>query len=344
MGKKLAVIIGAGASFDLIPLNQGNEISNVAYRPPLTDQLFNLHPHLQTILNTYPKAHTAIGILKGKLAIKRKKPLEELLRELKESEQESQRQQFRQLPLLLQRLFGRMSLLYCHHPINYASLVSITQHSNISEVAYITLNYDLFLEHAIQAEYIASFDRLENYIPADKKWKLIKLHGSANWGRKIKDKAIRNGGSEINALLENVAFMNLDNDLQDQYLIDKSYRQEIPKATSLYPALSVPVDGEYKMNCPPEHLEAVKKFLKDCQEVLIIGISGRDQDLLELLNDSLPPSFTMNIVSHDNVEEVADRFRKVSSKMRQAGYRTYNRGFSDFIESGELENLVSQLK
>ncbi len=40
MGKKLTVVVGAGASYDLVAYNVGVVIET--HRPPLTAQLFNL--------------------------------------------------------------------------------------------------------------------------------------------------------------------------------------------------------------------------------------------------------------------------------------------------------------
>ena len=67
MTKKLAVILGAGASHDLIPEENENMILSNLYAPSVTDDLFSMHRGIEDILTKYPLAQAAIGDLRSRI-------------------------------------------------------------------------------------------------------------------------------------------------------------------------------------------------------------------------------------------------------------------------------------
>lgn len=343
MSKKLAVILGAGASFDLVPAALEAEIKNREYRPPLTENLFRGAPWVIPILANYPRAQTAIALLRMHLQDK-SQTLEGFLKELREIKEESENQQFRQIPLCLQHIFREISDLYCYHPVNYSILVSKTHRSSISDVAYVTLNYDLFIEEALQKEREMVFDDISKYIPSGEKWIYIKLHGSINWGRSINK--ITNPGDTVAAFLENIRVLDLDRDIEPDIVVDNSYKSRPGTNVGyrFYPALSVPVEGEYKLNCPQEHVSRLKDFLKECKNFLIIGVSGKDQDLLDILKETVtgdPKSIVL--VGGNNVGDAHSNFLKGVPKFQNAGWQIYENGFSDFIIKGQLDSFLDSL-
>ncbi len=339
MAKKVAIILGAGASFDLIPPGQENSILNREFRPPLTGNIFSLHRNLEPILDNYWKAYTAIGTMRNRL---RKNDanvtLEGMLRTLKESKEESKIQQFRQIPLYLQHLFYEICQNYCRHPINYTTLVSETNRSDIASIAFITLNYDLFLEIALEREYGYPFNKIDQYIPDGQKWIYVKLHGSINWGRKIKASAIRNTGEPISALLDDVSKLDFDKDIEQEIEIDDSYNKRPGFARKMYPAMTVPVDNKYEFTCLPSQVEKLESFLKDCRNFLIIGVSGKDRDLLDLLHNNIPDSSSVMLIGGKQIEEAKRRFKDNIPQFRTGGW--FDDGFSNFIIGGGIDQFI----
>lgn len=342
MGKKLAVILGAGASYDLIPASLETEIKNRECKPPLTVNLFN-SPIVPPILANYPRAQTGIAWIKMRLQDKNQ-TLEGLLKELREVKEESEAQQFRQIPLCLQHIFREISDLYCYHPVNYSVLVSKTQRFSISSVAYITLNYDLFMEEAIRKERDIQFDDISKYVQEGEKWMYIKLHGSINWGRRINK--ITNPGDTVAAFLENIRMLDLDKDLESKIVVDYSYKSRPGTHAEyrFYPALSVPVEGEYKLNCPDEHVDKLRDFLKDCKNILIIGVSGKDQDLLDILKETVtaePKSVVL--VGGKNVGDAHNNFLAGVPQFQNAGWQVYEEGFSGFLIKRQFDDFLDSL-
>lgn len=311
------------------------------YQSPLTSRLFLMHRNLEPILDWYPKAYTAIGTMRNRFGAGDTITLEGMLRELKESKEQSKLGQFKQMPLYLQHLFSEICLNYCRHPMNYATLVSETSRSDISEVAYITLNYDLFLETALNRENGQIFNSIDDYIPTDKNWIYAKLHGSINWGKKIKAQALRNNGDHINALLDNVERLSLETDLEAEIEIDASYKERPSHVLHMYPAMTVPVDNKYEFNCPTSHINRLKAFLKDCTNFLIIGVSGKDKDLLDLLRTHVSHVNLVCMVGGKHVSDAQMRFKEAIPQFSSAGWRMYDDGFSSFLASRNLEPFIN---
>lgn len=341
MGKKIAVILGAGASSDLISPRQSNAILNEEYRPPRADGLFSLHRNLEPILQHYLRAYTAIGSMRNRFG-REGTTLEGMLRELKESNEESKIQQFKQIPLYLQHLFGEICTHFCRHPMNYATLISDTNRSDIPEVAYITLNYDLFLEMALSREYGIPFANMDQYTPDAQKWIYIKLHGSINWGRKIKSVTIKNPNGGLDALLHNIAWINFETDLEEDIQIDDSYKSPPNHTNDMYPAMTVPVDNKYEFSCPNTHVERLKTFLKDCKHFLIIGVSGKDRDLLDLLRQNIAEAASVTLVGGKHIEETQERFKDAIPQFNTGltGWRKYDNGFSNFIIADGVDRFL----
>ena len=54
----------------------------------------------------------------------------------------------------------------------------------------------------------------------------------------------------------------------------------------LYPQLVVPTDQPKNFVCPREHIDQATMFIQDCQGFLVIGFSGRDEDVVGLLRNA----------------------------------------------------------
>ena len=345
MGKQLTVIVGAGASYDLIPglggtsLETANATVNPDYQPPMAADLFNYRRTFQGILENYPRARslaTTIGI-----RVTRGEGLEAVLRSLRDSTEENIVRQFRQIPLFLQELFGDISDYHTSEPVNYTRLMNQVLISDYEKVAFVTLNYDLFLEKSLAGVDGAKFDSLDSYVPTGRRWMLVKLHGSVNWARRVQtDPKPANDNQVLRIVDENPVEDHLAEDIE--FLPDRQKRWA-PEAGLLYPAIAVPVEGKYGFVCPKAHEDALSEFLPSCQNYLVIGISGKDKDLLDFLNTHVKKCAELMIVGGSHVEDVKRRLTSNVRFFKPLKANTYADGFSKFIGGGALDEFLARL-
>ena len=112
VGKKLTVILGAGASHDLVstPVTRVNN----QFQPPLAADLFKFQEPFATILDKYPRARALTATIATKVA--RGESPEAVLRAVRDSGHQHLVRQFRHLPLYLQELFRTISDNYTTEP------------------------------------------------------------------------------------------------------------------------------------------------------------------------------------------------------------------------------------
>ena len=268
---------------------------------------------------------------------------------MRDSGEEHLVRQFRHVPLYLSELFHTISGRYTSEPANYTHLMNRVLGSDFDKVAFVTLNYDLFLENSLRGIDGWQPSHADQYATPKRKWMLIKLHGSANWGRRV-----------LNVRLD------VPDDDHALALIDKLPLEEVEfseiEITDLhrwatrphpeggfyliYPSLTVPVAGKYEYACPEDHVQALREFLATCENFLIIGVSGKDQDLLDLLNENVATCGAFAIVGGEDVDAAWARFHDAVRQFR--GMRVLltmdNRGFSEFIRSGELDKFLGRLQ
>ena len=104
-----------------------------------------------------------------------------------------------------------------------------------------------------------------------------------------------------------------------------------------YPVLTAPAAGKAAtgMVCPEKHIATAREFLKNCSRFLIIGASGLDDDLWELLSDLIrakSPRRQFVSGSAEQAKEVSVRFssgvgafRSPAGKLKfsEGGFREY---------------------
>ena len=173
---RLTVVLGAGASHDCA----GNGIHvNEQFRPPLTRDVFD--PRFTNVLSNYDWVEARLDELRSRL--QRDENLEAILREYRDAaERGGTYNQFREILLYFRELFWRISEDYIGNGSKLDTLVRRILDSDFDQVLFISLNYDFLLENALERYDGHAFDSMDSYIPAQKKWSLVKPHGSANWG------------------------------------------------------------------------------------------------------------------------------------------------------------------
>jgi hypothetical protein len=291
--RQLIVVLGAGASFDcagpLVGRNDGR-------RPPLVTELFD--ERFADILHEYPLAEQVapdirIAVGSGQLA------LEAYLRdELRNSEYEHLRRRYFAIPLYLQHLSFEVSHSFTSHPDNYDRL--ITEALRFERVTFITLNYDTLLDDRLAID--SAIGSIDDYVSSKRRWSLVKLHGSVNWGRAVQHPepptrsevgqliAARDGVRRVETFAEDFAALRegverrtsdrielreaegLDGLRAEWSWNDQQFSYgRAQEAQLYYPALAVPLGPADELVCPETHVEHVREHQRGAAD----GLSPR---------------------------------------------------------------------
>ena len=343
MGKRLTVILGAGASNDLGV--SGRAQVEQEYQPPLARDLFKGADTFLRILNHYPRARSLAAPIADRMS--RNEDLESVLRSLRDSPNEHTVRAFWQIPLYLQELFAAISEHYTSEPTNYSILVHELLGSAYEKVAFVTLNYDLLLEKSLEGFATWNPRDLSDYIGQAPNWMLVKLHGSANWGKRVLNVPL--DVPDMDHALKLVDKLSLDGAEFSEIEITDLRRWITPPEGGfnlIYPSLTVPVEDKDEYSCPKAHIETLKEFLSSCPHYLIIGVSGKDQDLLDLLKENVRTCGAVTIVGDEHVHDAWGRFHDAVRPFRDTRVLPMKceRGFSEFIASGDLDKSLSRVQ
>lgn len=346
MAKLLTIILGAGASHS-INLDP-RSVDDQGYRPPLAQEIFKDSREFRGILHKYEQAEILSSDIERKIKQNREgigleQILKDLEEQLKRGNDTHKIRQFLQVPLYLQHLFGEITVNYTKRPDEYNILVNEAL-SKLDRILFLTLNYDNLLEIPLSKISNTDFSSENEYIK-DKKWMLVKLHGSINWSKKFA--GITHADPSDNEYFRLLATSNLPLMLSDKFLISnmKSYAIKYSERTPVYPAITVPVDGKYEINCPPSHIQKAKEFLSDCNNYLIIGTSGRDQDLLDMLKENVKGGKVLIVgTSEESTNKIRENFMlNIPRYQSNTAIFYHERGFSEFVESGKLDKFLDEL-
>jgi hypothetical protein len=115
-----------------------------------------------------------------------------------------------------------------------------------------------------------------------------------------------------------------------------------------YPALSIPVGEEDELFCPPEHLAAARERLKsgDGLNLLVLGYSGLDQEVLRLLRESEAKVRSLFVVNGNERAslEAADRImRAISGGTGVRADSVFAGGFTDAVKTGALGDFINSV-
>lgn len=337
--KTLAVILGAGASFDCVDNMKDVCQYNNNWRPPLTHDIFS--SRFVTISSRYPALKSIAEDFRARLVRKTEAEdlnLESYIRQIRDNQ--NALAEYVQIPLYLQELFGEIS----EHFISpggvskYVRLCRMLRDSDYDKILILTTNYDLLIDRALEEVfnvYLNTFDLngQDPYMSIGNKCLLVKLHGSANWGRRIKEVTSESTGT-VNVLCK----------LNFKFTTEKSVRvlnghqdsSRFIEGNFYYPSLAIPVRDKVGFACPETHIEFAKQLLEDCEQFLIIGYSGVDEDIYEMLEVAKSVKW-IRFVSRDqkSAENVSKRFSKRLPQLNSAEKKYSSGGFSEFVMTDE---------
>lgn len=346
MAKTLTVILGAGASYsiNIDPRSTDNQ----GYRSPLAQQIFKDSREFRQILHKYEQAEILSSdierrIRQNKLGVGLEQILRDLEEELKRGNDTHKVRQFLQIPLYIQELFGVISSNFTQRPDEYNILVNEVL-SKVGKVLFLVLNYDNLLEIPLSKISHTEFSTEEDYIKHEP-WMLAKIHGSINWSKEFID--VKHADPSDNEYFRLLATSKLPLPLSDKFSIwnMRSYAVKYADRIPLYPAITVPVDGKYDVNCPHLHIQKAKEFLSDCHNYLIIGTSGKDQDLLDMLKTNAKGGKVLVVgTSEENTNMIRENFvLAIPQFQSNIGTFYHQRGFSEFVDSGTIDIFLDSL-
>lgn len=348
MSKTLVVVLGAGASKDCVAQGSISEF-NDEFRPPLTRELFEFRPAFNRILQKYPKVRALSEELRTRL--RDGEGLEPLLREFDVNPNLQVKKQVLEIQLYLQELLWTVGDKFIQSGgSKYDTLVRNLLTSSYEKVILLNLNYDLFVERAIETFEDHAFSDISSYWPQNKKWALVKPHGSVNWGRELLN-FHPSGVRDINAVLAQLSQLPKFSD--EITLVGNRTRIEpfdVNARTNtgkiLFPCVALPSEGAKDFVCHDEHLDALREHVASCTSFLFIGFSGLDPHILDLLKKG-PKIAKLKIVSRslDSAEKIHKRLsRKIpripSIRRNSLSSHLYSFGFASFVESNDFKKFL----
>ncbi|HZW96121.1 MAG TPA: hypothetical protein VFF64_24465 [Candidatus Eremiobacteraceae bacterium] len=187
----LLIIFGAGASYDSVlhlppdprATRIGKSVGHEHYRPPLANQLFDDRELFVETMGTCPACNPLVNLLRGDVQVEKR---------LAEFEEQAKTfpTRYKQLAAIryyLHRMLWRCQLSWAneHRGItNYLTFLDAIdrwRYENGEQVCFVTFNYDTMLEEAMIQLSGWRFTNLNVYT-SQPDYKLIKLHGSIDWG------------------------------------------------------------------------------------------------------------------------------------------------------------------
>jgi hypothetical protein len=196
----LMVIFGAGASFDssptyppgkVSPAVSGGDYANNHHRPPLAKDLFEDRPIFRFVLDAFPQCKSIVARLRDPAVTSGEKSIETVFRHLEDEALTYPRGQQELLAVrcYLQRAIYRSQKewrTFTGRITNYLSLLREIERNNRTgnPVCLLTFNYDTLLEDGLQ-DLGVEIRQMNDYTAEDRVFKVVKIHGSINWGQVV---------------------------------------------------------------------------------------------------------------------------------------------------------------
>jgi hypothetical protein len=221
---------------------------------------------------------------------------------------------------------------------NYKTLLDLIERQRKpgEEVCLVTFNYDRMLEDAMPAVGV-NIRGLGDYVTSS--YKLIKLHGSVNWGREVNiqlaNPSHRNAWEIARELIDRVS----DVDITERYHIAKSYPVGYQDGMILFPAIAIPVESKGDYECPQEHVEVLKGFLPMTTKIIVVGWRGMELPFRQLLGQYVSERVRVIVVSGSSeaAEQPIEMLEETGIKLDSVGF---GGGFSGLVVSSKLESFL----
>ena len=205
------------------------------------------------------------------------------------------------------------------------------------KVCVVTFNYDTMLEQAMEQVLGRTFGNLSQYT-SNEDYKLIKLHGSIDWGH---DAMTPTGQRAAIDLI----------DAAESLKVSKQYRKVVRHPMVFddgsygFPALAIPVEKKSEFACPQEHIQVLAEMIPSTTKIITVGWRATEDHFLKMLrapSTGLPDDVDLMIISGDNAgmtETVRNLGIAVSNSQRKRAL--LDTGFTGLINNiGHLETFL----
>ena len=189
-----------------------------------------------------------------------------------------------------------------------------------------TLNYDTLIEQALHRVFAWTRMSFDSYV--DGRYKLVKPHGSVDWGRVVnirwdgtanpEQAVIEQATTALTGATENFVLSTGSSDSNGQLVM---------------PALAIPLHLPGSFECPAEQQLLLRTSLREVDRVLAIGWRGAETRLNLLLADKqqgLRRSVPFDIVSV-GVADALETARNLHDGGVSSDFRFCSDGYSGFL-------------
>jgi hypothetical protein len=354
----LLVIFGAGASYDSVhhlppsPLNAQRPPympprPDDEFRPPLAMHLFDTRGLFAKVISQFGDCRQLIPLLRGTA------PVEQRLRELQD-QANAYPERHRQLVAI--RYYLHVALWSCEdawHELhkgvtNHATFLDAIERwrfKNDQRVCIVTFNYDRIIENAMVQVLRCTFHDFSQYTSGEN-YKLIKLHGSVDWGRDVDLSPPRDITRVINAAADVAA---AGGRLTGQFRKVQRPPMQFDDGSVGFPSLAIPVEKKNDFACPPDHVRVLEGLIPNVSKIITIGWRASEERFLQMLRSFLPGPLTgpksdvdLMVVSGSNAD--AERTLQnlgIGGKNSERKRALRNDGFTGLINNiGHLEAFL----
>ena len=347
------VVFGAGASYDSAPsqpLPTHNLMDAVGDdRPPLANELFEDRDMFAAILQRFPQAQPIVPRLRNL------QPGESVESVMERLQAEADRDPRRRRQLAAVRYYLQAALYDCvlawdnkatRGVTNYKALLDAIEHTRSPDetVCLVTFNYDTMLEAALPESVGIEVRSIADYV-ASKSYKVIKLHGSVNWGLEVEPPVDHIGavGDErlVLELIDRAAALKVT----DRYhVVNQRPIVRLDAQRPLVPAIALPLQRKGAFECPAEHLKTLDECLPEVRGLLVIGWRATDAPFLELLHDRGRQAIR-GVVVAGTPELAREVITNLKNGLNRAGeFLPSAGGFTDFIVQHEIETFLKSFR
>lgn len=333
----LIVILGAGASrgsgeFDETRFRVGSHDVRV---PPLTVDLFDESKY-GDVLREYDLAHQAGRLITEERAQDGALGLEAALHRLSTSHYAHHVHMAIAVPPYLQRLLIAVGERLYADALHYDRLIE--RALRLPYVYFVSLNYDVILDRRLSSHH--QLTDIDAYINDDKNWSLIKPHGSVNWSHP--SSVYIHERPPVDLKWDKHSFTCLPPEADPMELVGRGFTDE--RLTDRYPALAAPEGPDDQLVLPAEHREFFLDGLHRAGEIdlLVIGYSGLDREVLRLIKQADPKIRHMTVVDRDlhEAEDVVARFCEAG--LDPVWHEPFDGDFASWSNCGGMTRLVEE--
>jgi hypothetical protein len=234
-----------------------------------------------------------------------------------------------------------------HHGVtNYKALLYLIRQSQEGHepVIFVTFNYDTMLEEAIPTLGVDQIKGINDYINSSV-YKVIKVHGSVNWGRVIRSGVLEEFNRSSSELLAQHV-IRLADFIVEQDFVTREYEmipnpeERDPNSRPLFPAIAIPMERKLEFVCPSDHIQELEKCLPQVSKLLVIGWRASDIPFLELLYDKAPSNIPVQVVC-ENTESCNQVIQNMDRNGLVNRYSYSNLGFTRYVISETVKKFLS---